>query len=58
MKYLRITNSITINLENVKHIYKKETYIAFDDIKINYSNYELRDKDFEEIMKIIGAKDL
>ena len=63
MKPLKITNNLLIILDNVKIISKGDEsnyifYIAFDDKKVTYNSKDFRDKEFDEIVKYLGAKEL
>jgi len=63
MKFLKITNDLVIDLEKVRKVYKDDEsnyifYIGLDEIKVTYHNRELRDREFNEIIKMIGAKEL
>ena len=61
MKFLQITDDLTIDIEKVRKITKGDEsnyifYIDLDEIKVTYHNRDLRDRDYKEIVKIAGAK--
>ena len=63
MKFLKLTNDLVIDIEKVRKISREDEsnyifYIGLDEIKVTYRNRELRDREFNEIIKLAGAKEL